>query len=174
MSIPHTSFLCVLRALAAGGVALALGACSTASPPVAAPATGAAAQPTSAPAKPASTGNAVEISLHYPVGVSGPLAKIIDGYIAQFNTENPTIKVTPVYDGDYPTTAAKVLVDWVLSKDAGDLIVKISNRYSVRSDVSAPAGMPPFDNINRVNYDRAWATDNKDRLLKKWQAAVGV
>ena len=25
-----------------------------------------------------------------------------------------------------------------------------------------------------VNYDRAWASDNKDRILKKWQGAVGM
>jgi len=25
-----------------------------------------------------------------------------------------------------------------------------------------------------VNYDRQWATDNKDRLLKLWQQTVGL
>jgi len=25
-----------------------------------------------------------------------------------------------------------------------------------------------------VNYDRQWATDNKDRILKLWQQAVGI
>src|SRR5690349_16119040 len=76
-------------------VALLVG-CTSAAP--SAPAS--APQPTAA-ANAASSGAPVEISLHYPVGVSGPLAKIIDGYMAEFNQQNPNIKVTPVYDGDY-------------------------------------------------------------------------
>jgi len=28
--------------------------------------------------------------------------------------------------------------------------------------------------VKLVNYDRQWATDNKDRLLKLWQQTVGL
>lgn len=97
-----------MRASVFSGVllALVLVGCTTAiAPQAATPA--AAGKPTTAAA--ASTGAPVEISLHYPVGVSGPLAKIIDGYMTEFNQQNPSIKVTPVYDGDYVSTAAKVL-----------------------------------------------------------------
>lgn len=70
--------------------------------------------------------------------------------------------------------AAKAFVDWVLTKEAGELNVKLSNRYSVRKDVALAAGVPTLDQVKMVDYDRQWATDNKDRLLKKWQAAVGL
>ena len=113
---------------------------------------------TSAPAAPAapaatSAGNAapaaaksgtVEISLHYPVGVSGPLAKIIDGYMAQFNQENPGIKVTPVYDGDYTGTIAKVL-QLVQAGTPPD--VAIVNAAGIYTMLDANAVMPLDDLI---------------------------
>lgn len=70
--------------------------------------------------------------------------------------------------------AAKAFVDWVLTKEAGELNVKLSNRLSVRTDVPPAPGAPTLDKVKLVAYDRQWATDNKDRLLKAWQAAVGA
>ncbi len=70
--------------------------------------------------------------------------------------------------------AAKAFVDWVLTKEAGELNVKLSNRLSVRKDVPPAAGAPTLEQVTLVKYDRQWATDNKDRLLKKWQTAVGL
>ena len=49
----------------------------------------------------------VEISFYYPVAVGGPITKIIDGYAAEFQSENPTIKVTPIYSGTYQDTLTK-------------------------------------------------------------------
>ncbi len=68
---------------------------------------------------------------------------------------------------------AKAFVDWVLTKDASALNVKLSNRLSVRKDVPPAPGAPTLDQVKLVNYDRAWASDNKDRLLKLWQSTVG-
>ncbi len=69
--------------------------------------------------------------------------------------------------------AAKAFVDWVLTKPAGELNVKLSNRLSVLKAVTPAPGAPTLDQVKLVPYDRVWATANKDRLLKKWQAAVG-
>jgi iron(III) transport system substrate-binding protein len=77
-----------------------------------------------------------------------------------------------IIKGGPNTEAAKVFVDWVLTKPAGELNVKLSNRLSVLKDVPPAPGAPTLDKVKLVPYDRAWATDNKDRLLKKWQAAI--
>jgi iron(III) transport system substrate-binding protein len=69
---------------------------------------------------------------------------------------------------------AKAFVDWVLTKEAGELNVKLSNRGSVRTDVAAAPGSPTLDQVSLVKYDRQWATDNKTRIQKLWQAAVGI
>jgi len=69
---------------------------------------------------------------------------------------------------------AQAFVDWVLTKEAGDLNVKLSNRGSVRKDVSPAPGAPTLDQVSLVNYDRQWATDNKTRIQKLWQTTVGI
>ncbi|WP_460750671.1 ABC transporter substrate-binding protein [Nocardiopsis oceani] len=51
---------------------------------------------------------AVEIDFYYPIAVGGPLESVIDGYIEQFEDENPDVEVTPVYSGDYEQTLASV------------------------------------------------------------------
>ena len=79
-----------------------------------------------------------------------------------------------IVKGGPNTAGAKAFVDWVLTKEAGELNVKLSNRLSSRKDIAPAPGAPTLDKVKLVNYDRAWASDNKDRNLKKWQATVGV
>ena len=69
---------------------------------------------------------------------------------------------------------AKAFVDWVLTPEAGKLNVQLSNRGSTLAEVAPAPGAPTLAQVSLVNYDRQWATDNKDRILKKWQAAVGL
>lgn len=64
---------------------------------------------------------------------------------------------------------AKKLVDWLLTKEAGELNTRNSFRYSVRKDVAPPAGMPKLQQVKLVNYDRVWAAAHKEELLKKWE-----
>jgi iron(III) transport system substrate-binding protein len=70
--------------------------------------------------------------------------------------------------------AAKALVDWSITKEAGDLNVKLSNRGSTRTDVASAPGAPSLTSVKLVNYDRQWATDNKTRILQLWQTTVGL
>jgi iron(III) transport system substrate-binding protein len=76
-----------------------------------------------------------------------------------------------IVKGGPHTEGAKAFVDWVLSKEAGELNVKRSNRLSVLQDVAPAPGVPTLNQVKLVPYDRAWATTNKDRL-KEWQAVV--
>jgi iron(III) transport system substrate-binding protein len=68
--------------------------------------------------------------------------------------------------------AARAFVDWVLTREAGQLNVQLSNRLSVRKDVPPAPGAPTLTSVKLVAYDRAWATDNKARLQKAWQQAT--
>ena len=94
-------------------------------------------------------------------------------FVAPAETANEVGAVS-IIKGGPNTEAAKAFVDWVLTKEAGELNVKLSNRLSVRPDVPPAPGAPTLDQVKIVDYDRQWATDNKDRLLKKWQSAVGL
>jgi hypothetical protein len=44
----------------------------------------------------------------------------------------------------------------------------------VRTDVAPAPGSPSLTSVKLVNYDRQWATDNKDRILKLWTSTVGL
>jgi iron(III) transport system substrate-binding protein len=79
-----------------------------------------------------------------------------------------------IIKGTKSLAAAKALVDWSLTKEAGDLNVKLSNRGSTRADVAPAPGSPKLTDVKLVNYDRQWATDNKSRILKLWQTTVGL
>ena len=84
------------------------------------------------------------------------------------------IGAVSIVRGGPNTEAAKVFVDWVLTREAGQLNVQLSNRLSVLADVPPAPGAPTLDQVTLVAYDRPWATENKDRLIRKWQAAVGI
>src|SRR5260370_1080948 len=58
-----------------------------------------------APAGP--VGAALGLKFYYPVSVSGPLAKVMDGMVADFNRLQPGIQVEPVFAGGYFETMAK-------------------------------------------------------------------
>jgi iron(III) transport system substrate-binding protein len=94
-------------------------------------------------------------------------------FIALQDTANQVGAVS-IIKGGPNTAAAKAFVDWVLTKEAGELNVKLSNRLSVRKDVPPAPGAPTLDQVKLVNYDRDWATQNKDRLIKKWQQYLGL
>jgi iron(III) transport system substrate-binding protein len=78
-----------------------------------------------------------------------------------------------IVKGGPNTAAAKAFVDWTLTKEAGELNVKLSNRLSTRADVPPAPGAPTLKDVTLVQYDRPWATDNKTRLQKAWQQALG-
>ena len=51
----------------------------------------------------------VEISFYYPVAVGGRVPEIINGFAADFEKENPGIKVRPIYTGSYQESLTKAL-----------------------------------------------------------------
>src|SRR5947209_19025175 len=71
--------------------------------------TGTAAVAAATLARPAIVRAATEISFFYPVAVGGPITKIIDGLAADFEKENPGIKIRPIYSGSYQESITKAL-----------------------------------------------------------------
>lgn len=94
-------------------------------------------------------------------------------FIAPAQTAFEIGAVSVIKDGPN-TEGGKAFVDWALSKDAAALNIKLSNRLSVYPDVPPAPGAPTLDQVTLVPYDRVWATTHKDRLIKMWQAAVGM
>ena len=100
-------------------------------------------------------------------------------------SKNPGIDVTVPPDTGFEVGAisivkgsknlplAQAFIDWTLTPEAGALNVKLSNRGSTNPSVSPAPGAPALSSVKLVAYDRQWATDNKDRMLKLWQTMVG-
>ena len=50
-----------------------------------------------------------KLTMYYPVAVGGPLTKIVDGLVADFEKENPDIDVEAIYAGNYNDARIKAL-----------------------------------------------------------------
>ena len=68
--------------------------------------------------------------------------------------------------------AAKLFLDFTVSKEMQDLMVDKFGRRSVRKDVGSPAGLPTLDTIKAINYDLDYAAKTRDQLLKRFQDAL--
>ena len=94
----------------------------------------------------------VEVSFYYPVAVGGPITKIIDGYAAEFEKDNPSIKLRPIYSGSYQESIAKALTA-VKAGDPPVLSILLSTDMYTLIDEDA---IVPFDDIMKP-ADQAWA-----------------
>jgi sn-glycerol 3-phosphate transport system substrate-binding protein len=94
----------------------------------------------------------VEISFYYPVAVGGPITNIVDGLAADFERENPGIKVRPIYSGSYPETLTKVLTA-VKGNDAPTISVLLAAEMYTLIDEDA---VLPFDGFIKTPEDQAW------------------
>jgi sn-glycerol 3-phosphate transport system substrate-binding protein len=95
---------------------------------------------------------AVEVPFFYPVAVGGPITKIIDGFAADFEKENPGIKLRPIYSGSYQESIAKALTA-VKSGDPPVTSILLSTDMYTLIDEDA---IVPFDDLVKTAEDRAW------------------
>jgi sn-glycerol 3-phosphate transport system substrate-binding protein len=52
---------------------------------------------------------ATELTMFYPVAVGGPLTKLVDSLVQEFEAEHPDIKVKAIYSGNYSDTMTKAM-----------------------------------------------------------------
>ncbi|HWN92277.1 MAG TPA: extracellular solute-binding protein, partial [Verrucomicrobiae bacterium] len=103
-------------------------------------------------ALPAAAQAPVELTFYYPVAVGGPVTKIIDGLAADFQMENPGIKVKPIYAGTYQETIVKVLTA-LKSGEPPQMSVLLSTDMFSLIDEDA---IIPFDEAATSAEDKAW------------------
>jgi iron(III) transport system substrate-binding protein len=65
--------------------------------------------------------------------------------------------------------AARLFLDFTVSKEGQALTVDKFGRRSVRRDVATPAGLPALDKIKAIAYDLTDAADNRAQILKRFQ-----
>jgi len=68
--------------------------------------------------------------------------------------------------------AAKMFLDYAVSKEAMDLLAEKFSLRSARVDVNPPKGFVPLTEIKAVPYDMEWAGKNYAAFVKKWQDII--
>ena len=102
--------------------------------------------------RPAIAQGTTEIPFYYPVAVGGPITKLIDKMAADFQKENPNIKVNPIYSGTYQETLVK-LITAHKSGNAPALSCVLSTDMFTLIDDDV---IVPYDNFIKSDDDKKW------------------
>jgi sn-glycerol 3-phosphate transport system substrate-binding protein len=95
---------------------------------------------------------AQELNFYYPIAVGGPITKLIDQMAADFEKENPGIKVKPVYTGSYQDTITKTLTA-LKGGDPPHLAILLSTDMFTLIDEDA---IVPFDDLVKGAEAKSW------------------
>ena len=93
----------------------------------------------------------VEVPFFYPVAVGGPITKIIDGLAADFEKENPGIKLKPIYSGSYQESIAKALTAVKSGDPPVTSILLSTDMFTLIDEVAiVPPVVAPQDSQRKV------------------------
>src|SRR3954469_23112319 len=113
---------------------------------------GAAALATGTVAKPASGRGVTEVSFFYPIAVGGPITKIIDAFAADFEKENPSIKVRPIYAGTYQETIVKALTAHKSGTPPVTSVLLSTDMFTLIDEDA----IVPIDGFLKSDEDKKW------------------
>lgn len=69
--------------------------------------------------------------------------------------------------------AAKIFVDWCLTKKAQELGQNNGSfQFLTNPEANPPAEAVPFKGTKLINYDLKWSGDNRQRLVEAWNKAI--
>lgn len=93
-----------------------------------------------------------ELTFYYPIAVGGPLTKVIDGLAAEFEKQNPGVKVHPIYAGNYDDARIKALAALKAGQPAQLSVLFSIDLYELlEQDV-----IVPWDDVASSADDKAW------------------
>jgi sn-glycerol 3-phosphate transport system substrate-binding protein len=93
-----------------------------------------------------------EISFYYPVAVGGPITKTIDQMTADFEKDNPGIKVKPIYAGTYQETIVKAITANKAGTPPTTAILLSTDMFTLIDEDA----IVPFDDLAASADDKAW------------------
>jgi sn-glycerol 3-phosphate transport system substrate-binding protein len=103
----------------------------------------------------------VSLRYYYPVGVSGPLNKLMTEMVNDFNGSHPGIRVEPVFAGNYVETMAKAMTA-VMGGTPPDVAVLDTPELFSLLDRNA---IIPLDDFIAQSGGKAWIDDFYQALL---------
>ena len=93
-----------------------------------------------------------EVPFYFPVAVGGPITKLIDQYAADFNKENPNIKVSPIYAGSYQDTIVKALTAHKAGTPPVASVLLSTDTFTLIDEDA----IVPIDTFIKTDDDRKW------------------
>jgi len=93
-----------------------------------------------------------EISFFFPVAVGGPVTKFVNGFAADFEKENPGIKVKPIYAGSYQDTIVKALTAHKSGEPPVTSVLLSTDMFTLIDEDA----IVPIDNFVTTADDKAW------------------
>ncbi|MDX1809155.1 MAG: ABC transporter substrate-binding protein [Sulfurospirillaceae bacterium] len=93
-----------------------------------------------------------ELTMYYPVAVGGPLTKIIDGFVSDFEKKNPDITVNAIYSGNYNDARIKALAAIKAGKPAQLAVMFSIDVY----DLIEQDAIVSFSDLAKTKADQKW------------------
>src|SRR5689334_9914381 len=103
-------------------------------------------------ASPAIAQGTTEVSFFYPIAVGGPITKIIDGYAADFEKANPSIKIKPIYSGTYQESITKALTAHKSGTPPVTSVLLSTDMFTLIDEDA----IVPIDQFIKTDEDRKW------------------
>lgn len=92
------------------------------------------------------------VTFFYPVQVGGPLTQVIDGYVDQFEKDNPDIDIVPVYSGNYWDTTTKALTADKSGKPPATAVLLATDIFTFIDEDA----VQPIDDFIKSDDDKKW------------------
>jgi sn-glycerol 3-phosphate transport system substrate-binding protein len=105
------------------------------------------------------------LTMYYPIAVGGPLTKVVDGMIEDFQKANPNIKVNAIYAGNYDDTRVRAL-SAIKSGQPAQLSVLFSIDIY---ELIEQGHIVPFDDAISSDEERAWLKSFYPALMSNGQ-----
>ena len=110
---------------------------------------------------------ATELTMFYPVAVGGPLTKLVDKLVQDFEAENPDISVKAIYSGNYSDTMTKAMTA-LKGGNPPHLSVILSTEIFTLMDNDA---ILAFDDLATSAEDKKWIDSFYPALMENGQTA---
>jgi sn-glycerol 3-phosphate transport system substrate-binding protein len=99
----------------------------------------------------------VEVTFYYPVAVGGPITRTIDQMAADFERDNPGIKVKPIYAGTYQETIVKALTAHKSGTPPTTAVLLSTDMFTLIDEDAIVA----FDNADAAPYYPAFLANSQ-------------
>ena len=92
------------------------------------------------------------LTMYYPIAVGGPLTKVVDSIVDEFEAQHPDIKVNAIYAGNYDDTRIKALAALKSGQPA-----QLSVMFSIDAyDLIDQDIIVAFDDVVTGAEEKAW------------------